>query len=114
MIPSYDDLTPGIPDDLKTGVGAVREPPTVHEDRDAGQTAALYACLRRSPDHQIAKSPDLLLAIARDFSPRVMRASDREILFDVSGLGRLIGEPPAIAAALARAIAEAGEPASVA
>ena len=37
-----------------------------------------------------------------------MRVSGQEILLDVSGLGRLIGEPPAIAAALARAIAEAG------
>ena len=78
---------------------------------------ALYACLRsldQSPDHQIARSPDPLLAVARDFSPRVMRVSEREILLDVSGLGRLIGEPPAIAAALARAMAGMGLDACVA
>jgi protein ImuB len=92
MIPSYDDLTPGIPDVLDGHV-------------------ALYACLRwrtQSPNPQIPQSPDPLWAIAGDFSPRVMRVSGEEILLDVSGLGRLIGEPPAIAAALARALASAG------
>ena len=54
------------------------------------------------------------MAIARDFSPRVMVASDCEVLLDVSGLGRLIGEPPAIAAALARALYDGGLTASVA
>ena len=43
-----------------------------------------------------------------------MVASDAEVLLDVSGLGRLIGEPPAIAAALARALFEPGLEASVA
>ena len=43
-----------------------------------------------------------------------MVASEREVLLDVSGLGRLIGEPPAIAAALARALFDAGLEASVA
>lgn len=43
-----------------------------------------------------------------------MVASGREVLLDVSGLGRLIGEPPAIARALARALSGAGIDASVA
>jgi nucleotidyltransferase/DNA polymerase involved in DNA repair len=43
-----------------------------------------------------------------------MVASEREVLLDVSGLGRLIGEPPAIARALARAVYDAGLTASVA
>ena len=43
-----------------------------------------------------------------------MVASECEVLLDVSGLGRLIGEPPAIAAALARALFAAGAAASVA
>jgi hypothetical protein len=43
-----------------------------------------------------------------------MVASEREVLLDVSGLGRLIGAPPAIAAALARALFDAGLEASVA
>jgi hypothetical protein len=71
----------------------------------------LFACLRyldKSLNHEIIKSPDPLLAVARDFSPRVMVVSEREVLLDVSGLGRLIGEPPAIARALARAVYDAG------
>jgi protein ImuB len=68
----------------------------------------LFACLRGTANGEL----QTLLAIARDFSPRVMVAGDREILLDVSGLGRLIGEPPAIAAALARAIVDAGITAS--
>ncbi len=43
-----------------------------------------------------------------------MVASEREVLLDVSGLGRLIGEPPAIACALARAVSDAGIEAQVA
>ena len=151
IVPSYDDLTPGIPDvldsdsvaqlalflrdDLKsqTSVGAVREPPV-----QQNTPLVLYACLRHlepSPNHDITKSPDrvggsraapttsvgadaravpMLLAVARDFSPRIMRISASEVLLDVSGLGRLIGEPPAIAKALARALDEAGMDARVA
>ena len=74
--------------------------------------ASLFACLRAACAEAPARQT--LLAVARDFSPRVMVASEGEILLDVSGLGRLIGEPPAIAAALAQAIAEAGACANVA
>jgi protein ImuB len=132
MIPSYDDLAPGIPDvldsesvdqlafflreDLRRRSGdqekaGPKEKKIAPDLLSSCSPVALYACLRsrdQSPNHQIAKSPDPLLAIARDFSPRVMRVSGQEILLDVSGLGRLIGEPPAIAGALARAIAMAG------
>jgi protein ImuB len=55
-----------------------------------------------------------LLTIARDFSPRIMRVGDREVLLDVAGLGRLIGDPPAIARELRRSIVEAGVDASLA
>jgi len=144
-IPSYDDLTPGIPDvldsetvnqlalflrdDLKPSVEAVRE-------RPAGTTWAarepplhLYACLRANSELETvnqlstvncgsafakATARQALLEVARDFSPRVMVASECEVLLDVSGLGRLIGEPPAIAAALARALFAAGAAASIA
>jgi protein ImuB len=111
VIPSYDDLTPGIPDVLSSE-SVSQLALFLHEDlkrkASEGQAAALYACLRRSPNHPITKSPDLLLAIARDFSPRVMVVSDVEVLLDVSGLGRLIGEPPAVAAELGRALQKAG------
>lgn len=43
-----------------------------------------------------------------------MRVSAGEVLLDVSGLGRLIGDPPAIAKELARALDEAGVDARVA
>ena len=89
MIPSYDDLTPGIPD--------VLDPASV---RPGDPT--LFACLRQTAsgkqqtpgdDRPTADGKRLtLLAVARDFSPRVMVVSEREVLLDVSGLGRLIGE----------------------
>jgi protein ImuB len=118
MIPSYDDLTPGIPDVLDSA-----------SVRPANPT--LFACLRQTAS---GKQPTAdgqrptvnnerptangqrptLLTVARDFSPRVMVVSEREVLLDVSGLGRLIGEPPAVAAALSRAVYDAGLEASVA
>jgi len=152
-IPSYDDLTPGIPDEIDAksasqlalflqtaSVGAAHQPPA---DHTAGQPAVddtassvcattwaarepalqatpLYACLRTANceprTEPLTANCELptLLAIARDFSPRVMVASEREVLLDVSGLGRLIGTPPAIAAALARALFDAGLEATVA
>ena len=71
----------------------------------------LYACVRlESGDATLAP----VLAVARDFSPRVMQASAREIVVDVSGLGRLIGPPDEIARHLAHAIFNAGVQASVA
>ena len=142
MIPSYDDLTPGIADVLDSeSVSQLalflrddlpRPDNTSASSHDAAAavvrcsaTSALYACLRIAiqaepaatecqpaacgpPPVPGASPSDRLLGIARDFSPRVMRLSDAEVLLDVSGLGRLIGEPPAIAAALTRAIADAG------
>ena len=162
MIPSYDDLTPGIPDvidsesvsqlalflrdDLnrKSGEQAKSDEREKQSPPDLGRSY-LYACLCvRTANHalrtangelrtvnesqtangQLRTANELqtangqlqtLLAVARDFSPRVMRVSDTEVLLDVSGLGRLIGAPPAVAAELARALHEAGmETASVA
>src|SRR4030095_6963471 len=60
----------------------------------------LYACLRTPV------MPDLAMAIARDFSPRVQRAGHACVVLDVSGLGRLLGPPAAIGAELERAAAE--------
>jgi protein ImuB len=142
-IPSYDDLTPGIPDviesesvnqlalflreDLHQRSGRQGRSDTTEGPitSDPGRPRALYACLRLptanrnlSPANGELPTVDqlrtangqlqALLTIARDFSPRVMRASDIEILLDVSGLGRLIGEPPAVAAELTRALCHAG------
>jgi protein ImuB len=49
-----------------------------------------------------------LLATAREFSPRVAVAGPRAVVCDVSGLGRLFGEPQAIAAELRRDAAGRG------
>ena len=71
-----------------------------------------YACLhlRIADPEPAAGNRDLqrLLTLARDFSPRVMRVSDRDVLLDVSGLGRLIGEPSDIARELTRALHDGG------
>jgi protein ImuB len=119
IVPSYDDLTPGIPDVSDTRLDAqlalflesVKTPnaqrPTPKQlPTDNSQT--LYACLRA------ASSAEKLAEIARDFSPRIMRVSDSEVLLDVSGLGRLIGEPAEIARQLARAMYDMGLTARVA
>ncbi len=121
MIPSYDDLTPGIPDVPDTGrdeqlalfIARTSAPaavvPASGSQREPCLPAAahLYACLRGQPR-------EALIAVARDFSPRVMAASDGEILLDVSGLGALIGEPPVIARELRRALLEGEVDGSVA
>jgi protein ImuB len=70
---------------------------------------AVFACLRGSADTDAA-----LRAIARDFSPRVMRVAGGEWLIDISGLGRLIGTPDDIARELRRAVKDAAVDAVVA
>jgi len=122
-IPSYDDLTPPIPDVLASDavpqlavfLGTKPDPalPSVRQARptasarqacstDDGRPARLFACVRGSADADAALS-----AIARDFSPRVMRVAMGELLIDVSGLGRLIGTPDDIAREVRRAVENA-------
>lgn len=123
-IPSYDDLTPSIPDvsagDVFAAVGRV-----LHESArvPGGQGARGPRCQgarvpggpgARVPGGQGATAPETLYAalhgadgsrlsaIAQDFSPRVERCGD-DVVLDVSGLGGLLGEPAAIAGELARA-----------
>jgi len=57
----------------------------------------LFACLRTP------RMPDVAIAVAKDFSPRVQRYGSGCVVLDVGGLGRLLGEPQAIGAELARA-----------
>ena len=126
MIPSYDDLTPGIPDvpdagtvdqlalflreDLSKGSGT-RE--TSGPKTPEGLNT-LFACLRLTAAGQRPPASAELQAVAREFSPRIRQASDGEVLLDVSGLGALIGAPPVIAQELARALREARLAATVA
>jgi protein ImuB len=51
---------------------------------------------------------DVLVAVARDFSPRVEIMDAREVTLDLHGLERLIGDPPTIAAELRRTAADRG------
>jgi protein ImuB len=117
-IPSYDDLTPSIPDvsmrdtlgqverllpgggrpapatpRRATAVDAALAPPA------AGHGTPLYACLR-SP-----RAPETAMAVARDFSPRIERHGAATVVLDVSGLGRLLGDAHAIGGELERTAA---------
>jgi protein ImuB len=153
IIPSYDDLTPSIPDVVASetvpqlalflrgvaplkrcptnGVAPLKRCPTdgvaplkcptdgvaplksptdgvacatgsPHAEAAASGPLLRYACVRIASGEAGA-----LIALAREFSPRVMRCSPHELLIDVAGLGRLIGPPAVIARELARAAREA-------
>ena len=108
-IPSYDDLTPSIPDirpretfsHVKRFLPRPEAPAAVRQAPDpSASSPALYACLRLG-----ARAPDTLLSIAREFSPRVERHGASSVVLDVGGLGRLLGDPPAIGRELERAAA---------
>ncbi len=62
-------------------------------------TEQLFAALHGQPI-------EWLVAMARDFSPRIERYGETDVVLDVSGLGRLLGDARAIGAELARAGAE--------
>src|SRR5262245_17701014 len=101
-IPCYGDLTPGIPNVVESESRG-RLASLLPQDRywrsgdqelskkenqiSSDLLASCYACLRL---HATTDDLKAALAVARDFSPRVMTASAREVLVDISGLGRLI------------------------
>jgi protein ImuB len=118
-IPSYDDLTPSIPDVLPTDVlssvarvlprrGAEAPRPTKESvapgslDPGVDGTAPreLYAALH-DPDG--GPSIERLVTIAQDFSPRIERHPGGTVVLDVSGLQRLFGGAASIAEHLAGA-----------
>jgi hypothetical protein len=76
---------------------------TIERETIAGAVAAppqtLFACVR-SP-----QAPDLAAAVARAFSPRIQRYGRGCAVFDVAGLGRLLGDAHAIGGELQRACA---------
>ena len=51
-------------------------------------------------------SPDVLSAVAREFSPRIEVCGEREVLVDLAGLARLFGDARAIAGEVRREAAE--------
>jgi protein ImuB len=131
-IRSYDDLTPSIPD-VSPGevlsVGAVlnrtwsKDPvPTNNQDNDRTGSIAPVSPKQKanrdvapgssdpgdSPRARYAALHDngtieRLIAIARDFSPRIERHPGGTVVLDVSGLTRLFGDAASIADHLARA-----------
>jgi len=116
-IPSYDDLTPSIPDitaretfdEVRKFLSLSDPPPEV--DRHAAYasgSSGLFACLRGGVTHTAPHaSPPFI--VARDFSPRIERHGASTVVLDVSGLGRLLGDAEAIGAELARAAADASK-----
>lgn len=64
--------------------------------------STLFACLRAP------RMPDLPMAVAREFSPRVQRHGEACVVCDVSGLERLLGDPGAIGREIAGACAARG------
>jgi protein ImuB len=107
-IPSYDDLTPSIPDitPRETLAQVDRFLPRLAPDGGVAAAACagltspqLFACLRAP------RARDTMRAIARDFSPRLERHGADSMALDVAGLGRLLGDADAIGAELDRAAA---------
>src|SRR5690349_11036546 len=99
-IPSYEDLTPSIPDvnarqtfdQIERFLPRVDQPTTaiVESTLDSTSSSRLYACLRHN--HEAATQgpplrPDMSphFLIARDFSPRVERHGGSSTVLDVSG-----------------------------
>src|SRR5688500_12412455 len=110
-IPSYDDLTPSIPDvSVRDTFAHVRHilpldaaPAGPHAPVATGMpTTRLFACLRATDMAAAARLQGPMLAIARDFSPRIERHGAC-VVMDVSGLGQLLGDARAIAGELDRA-----------
>jgi protein ImuB len=107
-IPSYDDLTPSIPDVSASDVfESVQRllPDSGPVARGIAPSAgvpgqSLFACLRST------RASEALMDIARDFSPRIQRYGSACVVLDVSGLGCLLGDADAIGAELARAAAD--------
>jgi protein ImuB len=108
-IPSYDDLTPSIPDITaretfdEVGKFLPRDRPhdVIRRRAFGPESTALYACVRGRSGAPARISPHFL--IARDFSPRIERHGDATTVLDISGLGRLLGTPQTIGTELARA-----------
>ena len=61
---------------------------------------ALYACLRTPRD------PEIAVTVAKEFSPRLQRYGSDCVVLDVSGLGRLLGDPQTIGDEIATRIAD--------
>ena len=113
-IPSYDDLTPSIPDvsPLDVFASVERLLPTAPPVATGGAgtphvpAATLFACVY-APDPSSGGRETLGL-IAQAFSPRFQRYGDAVVVLDVSGLGRLLGDAQAIGSELDASVRASG------
>ena len=106
-VPSYDDLTPSIPDvhprdtfDQVTQLVPHDEPVVERRPLPDSHAPGLFAAL-------VGRHPAALTALAKDFSPRI-ECHDGCVVLDVAGLGRLLGDAHGIASELLRTAAERG------
>ena len=113
-IPSYDDLTPSIPDitPRETFSQVKRFLPRagtrrrrIRRQTRLAASASFAVVLRVCSLVFRSKTPPPHFAIARDFSPRIERHGASSVVLDVGGLGRLLGDAQAIGAELDRAAA---------
>src|ERR1700682_990637 len=74
----------------------------------------MFACVYSASSAWFSAAQDKLLALASSFSPLVEDTARGMVVFSIVGLGRLIGTPQEIAAAVARRGAEAGIQANLA
>src|ERR1700704_2145503 len=87
------------PEPYKMYACLYRPPVIDHDDRTQSSSSDRGTVLRPCPTEDVV---NLLVAIAREFSPRYERHRDDLVSIDVSGLDRLIGPPAAIAKELRR------------
>ena len=138
-VPSYDDLTPSIPDvhprdtfDQVTRIVPADGPVVAQQRVIDTHTPGLFACLaaprtlRRASlaqgkpetDHGKRETGNgqrhALMSLARDFSPRIERHGDTCVVLDIAGLGRLLGDAEGIASELLRTAVERGIKGSIA
>ena len=122
-VPSYDDLTPSIPDihprdtfDQITRLVPLGGPVVARQALPDTHIPGLFACLRapRSDGHATGNGrPGALFSLARDFSPRI-ECHDGCVVLDIAGLGRLLGNAEGIASELLRTAVERGIKGSIA
>ena len=122
-VPSYDDLTPSIPDahprdtfDQVTRIVPADGPVVAHRALPDANPTGLFACLEGTNGRRVTGNgpAQALVALARDFSPRIERHGDTSVVLDIAGLGRLLGEAEGIASELLRTAVERGIKGSIA
>jgi protein ImuB len=114
-VPSYDDLTPSIPDvhprdtfDQVTHLVPHDEPVVERRTLPDSHAPGLFAALighgrtQKHPELFRVNPCSSVTALAKDFSPRIERHGDECVVLDIAGLGRLLGDAQGIGSELLR------------